>query len=279
MIATAGDGCTLAYSVEGIQSRPFLLLSNSLGTTRDMWADQMPALTSAFRVIRYDTRGHGQSDAPPGEYAIDQLGRDALAVLDAAGAAHAHVCGLSLGGVTGMWLGVHAADRVDSLVLASTAARIGTVETWNQRIRQVLDGGTASIADAVMARWFTDAFRAGSPDRVVRVSHDAGVDIGAGLRRLLCGAARDRSPRADSEHRVTDACHLGGERSGDAARRRPGDPGTDTRLEDGPPRGLPPGECRAARRVHPGGRRLHPSHDSVNSSMIGLDAWQNERHG
>ncbi len=166
MIATAGDGCTLAYSVEGIQGLPFLLLSNSLGTTRDMWADQMPALTSAFRVIRYDTRGHGQSDAPPGEYAIDQLGRDALAVLDAAGAAHAHVCGLSLGGVTGMWLGVHAADRVDSLVLASTAARIGTVEMWNQRIRQVLDGGTASIADAVMARWFTDAYRAGSPDRV-----------------------------------------------------------------------------------------------------------------
>lgn len=164
----SSDGCGLAYRVEGADGRPFLLLSNSLGTTADMWADQMPVLTSMFRVVRYDTRGHGQSDAPAGEYSVEQLGRDALAVLDAVGATHAHVCGLSLGGVTGMWLGVHAAHRVASLVLASTAAKIGSADMWNQRIRQVLDGGTDSIADAVMARWFTDAFRAHSPERVSR---------------------------------------------------------------------------------------------------------------
>lgn len=160
------DGCALAYRVEGPEDRPALLLSNSLGTTADMWAPQMASLTSRFRVIRYDTRGHGQSDAPPGEYTIDQLGRDALAVLDAASVNRVHVCGLSLGGVTGMWLGVHAAARVESLVLASTAARIGTIHMWNERIRQVLDGGTESIADAVMARWFTEGFRKRSPGDV-----------------------------------------------------------------------------------------------------------------
>jgi 3-oxoadipate enol-lactonase len=161
-----GDGCALAYRVEGAPDRPALLLSNSLGTTADMWAPQMPALLSRFRVIRYDTRGHGSSDAPAGEYTIDELGRDALSVLDAAGAARAHVCGLSLGGVTAMWLGVHAPDRIASLVLASTAARIGTVDMWNERIRQVLERGTGSIADAVMARWFTETFRRQHPSIV-----------------------------------------------------------------------------------------------------------------
>jgi 3-oxoadipate enol-lactonase len=162
----SSDGCELAYSVEGVEGRPFLLLSNSLGTSADMWADQMPSLAAAFRVIRYDTRGHGRSGAPSGEYSIEQLGRDALAVLDRAGAARAHICGLSLGGVTGMWLGVHAAERVESLVLACTAAKIGTVEMWNQRIRQVLEAGMPSIADAVIGRWFSHAFATGSPGRV-----------------------------------------------------------------------------------------------------------------
>lgn len=163
---TLVDGCALAYRIDGREDGPALLLSNSLGTTADMWAAQMASLASRFRVIRYDTRGHGQSDTPSGEYTIDQLGRDALGVLDAAGAQRAHVCGLSLGGVTGMWLGVHAADRIDSLVLASTAARIGTVQMWNERIRQVLDGGTEAIADAVMARWFTEEFRRQHADQV-----------------------------------------------------------------------------------------------------------------
>lgn len=160
------DGCALAYRMDGPAAGPALLLSNSLGSTVDMWADQVGPLASRFRVIRYDTRGHGESDAPRGDYSIDQLGRDALAVLDAAGVERAHVCGLSLGGVTGMWLGVYAAGRVQSLVLASTAARIGTVAMWNERIRQVRTGGTESIADAVMARWFTEGFRKTRPDTV-----------------------------------------------------------------------------------------------------------------
>jgi pimeloyl-ACP methyl ester carboxylesterase len=91
--------------------------------------------------IRYDTRGHGGSEVPPGDYTVDDLGRDALAVLDAAGAATALVCGISLGGLTAMWLGVNAPDRVTALVAANTAARIGTVERWTERIAKVRNEG------------------------------------------------------------------------------------------------------------------------------------------
>jgi 3-oxoadipate enol-lactonase len=160
------DGCALAYRVDGDAAKPPLLLSNSLGTTMAMWAEQLGALASGFRIIRYDTRGHGGSQAPGGDYTIDQLGRDALAVLDAAGVKRAHVCGLSLGGLTAMWLAVHASARIETVVLASTAARIGSVEMWNERIEQVREVGTSSIADRVMARWFTEGFRSARPEVV-----------------------------------------------------------------------------------------------------------------
>jgi 3-oxoadipate enol-lactonase len=145
-----------------------LLLSHALGTTRDLWLPQIAAFSNAFRVIRYDTRGHGRSDAPPDSYTLEELGRDALAVLDAAGADRAHVCGLSLGGLTAIWLALHAPARIRSLVLASTAARIGTTETWTERIRQVRATGMASIADAMMPRWFTEEFRRREPGTVAR---------------------------------------------------------------------------------------------------------------
>jgi 3-oxoadipate enol-lactonase len=121
-----------------------LLLSNSLGTTLDAWTKQIAPLSRSFRVVRYDTRGHGRSVVSPAPYSLDLLGRDALAVLDAVGARRAHVCGLSLGGLTAMWLAVNARERVDRLVLANTAARIATVEAWDQRIRDVRTLGLAA---------------------------------------------------------------------------------------------------------------------------------------
>lgn len=163
---TASDGCAIAFQVDGAERAPAVLMSNSLGTTRDMWVPQIALLSARFRVIRYDTRGHGRSDAPRNAYTIDQLGRDALTVLDAADVMDAHICGLSLGGVTAMWLGVNAPDRVRSLVLAATAARIGSGDLWNTRIHQVQAGGTRSIADTVMARWFTEEFRSANPSVV-----------------------------------------------------------------------------------------------------------------
>ncbi len=160
------NGCRLSFSVEGPDAQPVLLLSNALGTTSGLWDRQVAAFSRAFRVVRYDTRGHGRSSAPPGEYTLDQLGRDALGILDAVGARSAHVCGSSLGGMTAMWLGIHRPARVGRLVLSNTAARIGTTEMWDERIAQVRTRGMTAIADATAARWFTDDFRMCHPDVV-----------------------------------------------------------------------------------------------------------------
>jgi 3-oxoadipate enol-lactonase len=161
----SGDA-TISYEVDGDPAAPVLLLINSIGSTREMWARQMPGFTSACRVIRYDARGHGISSVPRGPYTLDQLGRDALAVLDGVGVPAADVCGISLGGMTAQWLGLNAATRVHSLVLANTAARIGTVESWTDRITVVHQKGMSAVADLAMERWFTPAFHARDPEAV-----------------------------------------------------------------------------------------------------------------
>jgi 3-oxoadipate enol-lactonase len=159
-------GADISYTIEGPTGAPVLLFINSIGTTRDLWARQLPALTGRYRVIRYDARGHGRSSVPAGDYTIAQLGGDALAILDQVGAASADVCGISLGGLTAMWLGVHAPQRVRSLVLANTAARIGSVQSWTERIAFVQEQGMAALAEITMPRWFTEAFRTREPEAV-----------------------------------------------------------------------------------------------------------------
>ena len=154
------------YETEGDPDAPALLLINSIGSSREMWARQMGAFRTAYRVIRYDARGHGASSVPRGPYTLDQLGGDALAVLDDAGVSEAHVCGISLGGITAQWLGLHAANRVRRLVLANTAARIGTIESWTERIDLVHQKGMSAVADLAMERWFTPAFRQRDPETV-----------------------------------------------------------------------------------------------------------------
>ncbi len=160
------DNVTLRYDIAGPVDAPPLLLINSLASTRDLWARQRPALTAGYRVITYDSRGHGESSAPAGEYTLAQLGRDALAVLDDAGVRSAAVCGISLGGMTAQWLGIHAAGRVSSLVLANTAARIGTVEGWNERIAAVRENGMNAVAEMTIPRWFSPELRERDPDTV-----------------------------------------------------------------------------------------------------------------
>ena len=160
------SGATISYDVDGDPNAPALLLINSIGSTREMWARQMPAFASAYRVIRYDARGHGASSVPRGSYSLDDLGRDALAVLDDVGVGAAHVCGISLGGITAQWLGLTAPDRVHKLVLANTAARIGTLESWTDRITLVHQKGMSAVADLAMERWFTAAFHARDPETV-----------------------------------------------------------------------------------------------------------------
>jgi 3-oxoadipate enol-lactonase len=153
------NGARISYTVEGPPERPVLLFINSIGTTRDLWLPQIPALVGTYRVVRYDARGHGSSSVPPGNYSIAQLGRDALAILDAEGARQAHICGISLGGLTAMWLGVNARDRVSSLVLANTAARIGSVQSWTDRIALVQERGMRAVAEMAIPRWFSPGYR------------------------------------------------------------------------------------------------------------------------
>jgi len=151
------DGARLYWRCDGPDGAPALLLSNSIGTDHSLWDPVMPALLRAFRVVRYDARGHGASDAPAGEYSMEQLGRDALAVADAAGAKRFHFAGISLGGMTGMWLGANAPERLDRLALCNTSAYFGP-ESWAARIAAVKAGGMAAIVDMVMARFFTPAY-------------------------------------------------------------------------------------------------------------------------
>ena len=193
------DDLTLNYRVDGDPAAPALVLSNSLGTDLDMWAPQLSLLAGRFRVIRYDTRGHGQSSVPAGDYTIDQLGSDVLALLDHLQVARAHFCGLSMGGLTGLWLAINAPHRIDRLVLANTGAKIGTPTLWNSRI----DGLRASNAerltepliDSVVERWFSPRHRQVAPAGVARIRRMLVETSGAGYASN-CVAIRDADLRS-----------------------------------------------------------------------------------
>ena len=163
---------TLFQRTTGPLGARTLLLGGSLGSNLDMWRPQLPALTDAtqpagpLRVVRFDHRGHGGSPAPTGPYTIEELGRDTLALLDRLGIERASYCGLSLGGMVGMWLAANAPDRIDRLVLICTAAHLPPAGSWLARAEQVRTGGMPSVADAVLGRWFTPRFRAALPARV-----------------------------------------------------------------------------------------------------------------
>lgn len=154
----------LAHRLDGPEDAPPLVLSNSLGTTMAMWDPQLGPLSAHRRVLRYDRRGHGASPVPDGPYAIDDLGRDLLALLDALGIERVDFCGLSLGGMVGMWLASEAPERVDRLVLCSTSALLGPPEQWTERAATVRDRGMDAIVEAGLERWLTADFRAARPD-------------------------------------------------------------------------------------------------------------------
>ena len=160
------DEFRLHYVLDGETTKPVVVLSNSLGADTSMWDAQMEALLEYFRVLRYDTRGHGRSSTPREVGKLESLGQDILTLLDTLSIEAAHVCGISLGGLTAMWLGIHAPARVHSLVLSNTAAKIGSTETWTERIGVVEAKGLAGIADAVVPRWFTPEFQQQRPDIV-----------------------------------------------------------------------------------------------------------------
>jgi 3-oxoadipate enol-lactonase/4-carboxymuconolactone decarboxylase len=149
------DNVRLFYRLEGSDNKPALVLSNSIGTDHGMWAPQMPDLLAHFRVLRYDTRGHGASDAPSGDYSIERLARDVLDLTRALAIDKFAFCGLSLGGMTGQWLAANSANRMTALVLANTSPLMAPKSFWEARRRAVLTGGMAAIADLAMGRFFS----------------------------------------------------------------------------------------------------------------------------
>ena len=163
------------HVVDGPADAPALVLSPSLGSTLAMWDPQVPALARSHRVIRHDHRGHGRSPVPSAPYALTDLGGDVLALLDALGLERVDWCGLSLGGMVGMWLAAHAPERIGRLALCCTSAQLGPRATWEERIATVREGGTEAIADAGIGRWLTDDYAAAHPD------------VAAWLRAMIAG--------------------------------------------------------------------------------------------
>lgn len=159
----------LNYELEGPEDAPAVVFTGSLGTDLTMWQPQSKRLKERFRTVRYEVRGHGRSEVPPGPYAIADLGSDLVALLDRLGIERAALCGLSIGGMTSMWVAAHHPERVGRLVLCCTSAQLGPPENWHQRVAAVRAGGIESIADAVLERWFTPGFAAEHPEVIAQM--------------------------------------------------------------------------------------------------------------
>jgi 3-oxoadipate enol-lactonase len=159
---------SVPYRIDGPATAPVLVLSNSIGSTSDMWEPNVAALARRFRVVRYETRGHAGAPVPGGPYSIADLGGDVLALLDRLGVERAHFAGLSLGGMTGMWLGVNAPERIDRLVLLCTSAMLARDTDWSARAALVREEGTSAIAEATVGRWFTEDYVAANPADAAR---------------------------------------------------------------------------------------------------------------
>lgn len=189
------DGLRLHWRLDGKPGLPLLVLGNSLGTDLFMWDRQVEALTRRFRLLRYDVRGHGASDAGPGDATLDQLGADLLALADHAGAQRFAYCGLSLGGLVGQWLGVHAPQRVSALVLANAAPHLPPPEGWTQRMQLARGQGMGALVDMVMPRFFSQAWR----DRDESFYHSMRTSFAAMSGEgyaACCAAIRDADFRA-----------------------------------------------------------------------------------
>jgi 3-oxoadipate enol-lactonase len=159
----------LFYTVDGPEDAPVLLLGSSLGTTSALWENEVRALAAAFRVVRYDHRGHGRSPVPPGPYTIADLGEDLVALLDRIGVERAHLAGISLTGMASMWAAAHAPKRVNRLAVMCTSARYGPAQMWSSRAATVRSEGLDVIADAIVARWTPPDFAEAHPEVVARL--------------------------------------------------------------------------------------------------------------
>jgi 3-oxoadipate enol-lactonase/4-carboxymuconolactone decarboxylase len=187
------NNARLFYQLEGRSNLPVLVLSHSLGCDHSMWAPQMPDLLQHFQVLRYDTRGHGASGVPNGDYTLDQLGQDVLALTDKLNLEKFAFCGISMGGAVGQWLAINAPQRLTALVLANTSPKFGTPDIWDARRKAVQEGGMQAVVDAIMQRFF-------SPDKQESTwaQSTRAVLLGADPKgySACCAALRDADTRA-----------------------------------------------------------------------------------
>jgi 3-oxoadipate enol-lactonase len=206
----ADDGASLAAEIRGRRDHPALLFLNSIGCDRRLWDAQVHSLETDYLCLLFDARGHGQSDAPDGDYSLARLGKDALHVLDRVQVERAEICGLSLGGLVAQWLAIHESGRVGRLVLANTGSRIGSRESWETRRRTVHSEGMQSIAALSLERFFSPGFRAASPEVVDRFRATLLNTPAAGYAGC-CGALRDADLTAEIGGITAPTVVLGGQ--------------------------------------------------------------------
>lgn len=166
------NGLRIHYRLEGKADAPVVMLCHGLLGTLGMWDAQRDSLGTRFRTLRFDNRGHGLTAVTAPPYSVEQLGADAIALLDALGIARVHFVGCSLGGMIGQWLGANHANRLRSLVLVGSRSVMPPREFWDERIRIARADGIAPLVPVMMARWFTDSFRAANPAVVSAVAAD-----------------------------------------------------------------------------------------------------------
>lgn len=194
MPIAATDLGTFFYRLDGPSQAPVLVLAHSLGQDHTMWDAQATDLATRFRVLRYDLRGHGASQVAPGDYSVDRLGRDVLALADSLGIDRFAFCGLSIGGMIGQWLGANAAGRLTHLILANTSPRVADPSAMETRRRTVLEHGMSAVVDAALGRFFSPAFVAASPDVVAHARRVLLATDPTGYAGC-CAAVRDMDQR------------------------------------------------------------------------------------
>lgn len=187
--SVAVNGARIAYRFDGPAKGRVVLMSNSLMSSWDMWDWTVPALADRYRVLRYDTRGHGRSSTPPGPYSLAMLADDAAGLLDALGIPAAHFVGLSMGGMVGQQLGARYPGRVLSLSLCDTASEMPPREMWEERLAIARSQGIAALAESTLKRWFTEPFAARAPGDVEKVRR---MILGTGAEGYMACAAAIR---------------------------------------------------------------------------------------
>ncbi len=185
------NGVELAYRLDGQPAGRVVMLSNSLMTDHTMWDINLPALTDRYRVLRYDTRGHGRSGLTPGPYTLELLAEDAIGLLDRLGIERVHFVGLSVGGMIGQQIGARFPERIYSLALCDTASEWRVRTVWDERFAIVAAKGIAGLVDSTITRWFTAEFIAANPETIDRIrrmiartSQDGYLACGAAIREL-----------------------------------------------------------------------------------------------